>query len=160
MTTLVFGVVDVPYSYEGVKPRKANKKGRSRARKRRSPDVVTTAQVAQILENRYGPMQAFYDQNQELIGNSLVHSLEGALEDLYAGAPVRDPYAEGAADVTAGYQQWLAQGEIESLGIEGIPTQAALERRSLRFKSGVGPAERPSLVDTGTYEGSARVWVE
>lgn len=174
MRYLTLGVVDVPYENDGERPApRITKKGRvhktDAARLQREQDghdttpdgPTTTARVATILEDQYGVMQVFYDTKKEEITGFLVDSLEGALEDLYAGAPAtRDPFAQAGQKVAASFRHFLMTGEIEHLGVEGVPTQAAIERRSLRFKNKVGPNRRPSFIDTGTYEASMRAWME
>ncbi len=173
MVNLVLGVVEVPYSNEGAPPKarkapknpKAGKAGKgAKASKPKTPakdkGVTTTVQVAQALEDKYGVMAVFYDHFQNEVIGAVVHSMEGALESLYMGGPLGDPYAEAGQEIAAGFRQFLLQGEIEDYGIEGVPTQAALDRKSLRFKSKVGPTERPSFIDTGNYELAFRAWVE
>lgn len=174
MAELNLGVIDVPYTNE-TGPRdpfraRITKKGRvhrSSAKRiqnwmegKTNDEPDTTVTVARALEDKYHVMQVFYDQYEDEIAAAVIHGLEGALEDLYAGAPVRNPYAEVDEEISQGFRQWLLQGEIETLGLEGVPTKAALERRSARFKSGVGPSERPSFIDTGTYELAFRAWME
>ena len=163
MTELILGVIDVPYSDDGKKPprrRRHNKKGRSVGEEPADTGPTTTAQVAKILEDKYGVMQAFYALTKDDILGECIHSLEGALEDLYAGAPVHDPYAEATQNIDAGFRQFLMQGEIESMGIAGVPTQASIDRQSLRFKSGVASGPRPSFIDTALYELSFRSTIE
>lgn len=139
MTKLVLGVIDIPYDNSG---------------------ATTTVDVAKILEEKYGVMQAFYDAHQNDIMKSVVSSVEGALEDLFAGARVEDPFAEAGQAIQSEFRTFLMSGEIESMGIVGVPTQAAQKRRSLRFKGKVGPTQRPSFIDTATYELAMVAWVE
>ena len=175
MPELLLGVIEVPYENEGIRPpARITKKGhvhrgtakrllREAERTGLQPQTGepnTTLTVAKALEAKYHVMQVFYDHHEDDIAKALVHGLEGAIEDLYAGAPMHDPFAEINEEVTQGFRQWLLQGEIETLGVEGVPTKASIERRSSRFKSGVGPSERPSFVDTGAYELAFRAWVE
>lgn len=173
MPDLALGVIDVAYEPEGsVAPVKMTKSGRVHrgtakrlARQYQTGQVGaegpnTTVTVAQAIEEKYHLFQVFYDTNEDDIAAAIVHSMEGALEDLYAGGPAHDPFGGAGAEIEQGFRQWLLQGEIETLGIEGVPTRAALERKSSRFKSGKGPAERPSFVDTGLLELSMRSWVE
>lgn len=172
MPELNLGVLDIPYADADTTPpppritrrgrvHKTDVKRAARAYQASADEgPSTTATVAQALEDKYHLFQVFYDQHADDIANAAIHSLEGALENVYLGAPLGDPFSEMGDEVAAGFRQWLLQGEIESLGIEGVPTKAALERRSGRFKSGVGPAERPSFISTGTFELSMRAWVD
>jgi hypothetical protein len=156
MTTLVFGVIDVPYENEGAKPKKKPKRGQGS----KNPAPTTTVQVAEILEEKYGVMQAFYDARKNDITQHMIESAEGALETLFMGGPVDDLFAEASQGIQADFRTFLMTAEIETMGIPGVPTKAAQERRSLRFKAKVGPNSRPSFIDTGTYELAFRGWVE
>ena len=105
-------------------------------------------------------MGIFYETNQEAISGAVINSLEGALENLYSGAPIGNPFAEADGEITQSFKTWLSSGEVERLGIPNVSTQAALDRRSLRFKGKTAPNERPSFVDTGTFEKSFVAWTE
>lgn len=142
MASLVLGVVDVPYSNKG--------KG----------SAVTTSMVATFLEAKYHVMQHFVDIHMAEIQKDLVESAEAALEDLMAGAPMRDPFADATNKVKTMFSRYLMTGEIEGLGVPGVPTKAAENRRSLRFKDKESNGYRPSFIDTATYELSFRAWVK
>lgn len=169
--TLHLGVVDVPYAPgEGDPAPKLTKKGRMhKASARRAgkayqqgylpKPVTTTGDVAVKLEEKYGVMQAFYEQAEPHIAEAFAHGTAAALEDLLMGSPVSDPFAGVSQEITDAFKVFLSQGTIEEMGIPGVPTKAALERRSSRFKKGRGPAQRPSFIDTGTYENSFTAWV-
>jgi len=156
MADLVLGVVDVPYENAGANADGKRKRGAGASR----GEPTTTAKVAQILEDKYGVMQVFYDRHENDIAGALRDSVAGAIEDLLTGAPPRDPYAEADQSVMALFRKFLLSGEIEELGVPGVPTQAAINRRSLRFKGKVSTDTRPSFIDTATYELSFRSWVE
>jgi len=156
MTDLVLGVIDVPYENEGSTPKKKPKRGEGSSR----GAATTTVEVATILEEKYGVMQAFYDAHKDTVTSSLISSVEGALETLFSGGPVVDPFADAGQSIQAEFRTFLMTAEIESMGIPGVPTKAALDRRSLRFKNKVSDHARPSFVDTSTYELSMRAWVE
>lgn len=170
MPTLNLGVIDIPYDNGGETPKRPRKGRKKRATAQQvqsespnqapSDGSTSTVQVAQILESKYGVMAAYYQQHQNDITQAVVNSLDGALEDLYAGHVPADPFAEAGQEIQAGFRVFLMTGEIESMGVEGVPTQAAIDRRSLRFKSKVAGAQRPSFVDTGTYEAAMRAWVD
>lgn len=168
---LNLGVVEITYGDAGKSPpprvtkkgrtHKADAKRMARAEANGEPDgPATTVSVAQALEAKYGVMAAFATEYEDEIVTALVHSAEGALEDLFAGSPVTDPFAEAGQEIMEGFRYFLMSGEIETMGIEGVPTKAAQERKSSRFKKGVGPNERPSFVDTSLYENSMRAWTE
>lgn len=140
MTTLNLGVIDVPYS---------DGKG------------VTTGDVAGWLENRYHPMEIFYEINQEKIATALADSVAGALESLLMGGPTdsAQAFAGGASAIEAAFREFLSLDVMASLGYPGVPTAAALAGVNHRLKAKKG-APRPSLIDTGLYEASFRSWVE
>lgn len=162
MPTLHLGVNDIPYADPDPQPHKAAKARRGKANKPRRKSKTgteTTGDVATFIENKYHLMQTFFDQNDQVIADAFANGMAGAIEDLISGAPIRDPFAGINAEVTAGFQAWLTLGLDEEAGIEGVPTKAALERRSLRFKNKRGPNRRPSFIDTGAYEGSFQAWI-
>lgn len=138
--TLHLGVVDVPY---------ADKSGTS------------TGDVAGYLETKYHVMEHFYELNDEKIAAKLADSLAGQLENLLAGAPTEgvQPYAEAESAIDAEFRQFLALDVLASYGYPGIPTKAALAGVNHRLKAKKG-AGRPSLIDTGLYQGSFKAWVE
>jgi len=140
MSELVFGEVKVPYD---------NKSGTS--------DTVT---VAKILEAKYGLFSAFYRRHEQDIKALLIDSLEGALENLHAGgvAPA-DPFTSSMQKLQGMFRQFLFTGEVERMGLDGVPTQAALDGVNHRLKRKKG-VRRPSFIDTGTMELAFRSWVE
>jgi len=170
MTDLIFAVIETAYGNDGKAPEprktklgrthKGDAKRVAREAEHGASGPATTVTVAQALEAKYGVMATFYEQYADQITGALVHSIEGALEDIYAGSPNVDPFAEAGQEIMEGFRHFLMSGEIETLGIPGVPTKAAQERKSSRFKSGKNPNERPSFVDTSLYENSFRASVE
>lgn len=147
MTTLHLGVIDQPYA-----------------------DGATTGDVAEILEDKYHVMEVFFESRINDVTDALEKSIQGALDALDMGAPVEniDPFGSATADIEAAFRHFLDSKEIESLGIPGVPTQAALDGVSHRFKNPrykktkggkkVKRAPRPSFIDTGLYEASMKAW--
>lgn len=171
MPTLNLGVIDIPYDNGGTTPKRPNKKKRKRNTAKAvasegegsgatSSDSTTTTQVARILEDKYGVMAAYYQKHQDDVAQAVINSLDGALESLYMGQPMPDPFAEAGQEIMAGFRMFLSTAEIEGMGVDGVPTQASIDRRSLRFKNKKSDGPRPSFVDTGTYEAAMRAWVE
>lgn len=158
MTTLHLGVFEIPYADPDPKP--APRRGGGRPRPKVQSGAQTTGDVATFLEEKYHVMETFAAEYEEQIIAACVHGMADALENLYAGAPLGDPYAEVGQEVADGFKTYLSLGLIEDVGIPGVPTQAAIRRRSQRFKKRVGPAKRPSFIDTGAYEGSFTAWFE
>ncbi len=140
-TELVFGEVKVPYD---------NKSG-----------TANTVDVAKILEAKYGLFTAFYTRHEQDIKALLIDSLAGALENLHMGgtAPA-NPFDASMQKLQALFRQFLFTSEIERMGIEGVPTQAALDGVSHRKKSKKYTTRRPSFIDTGTLELAFRSWIE
>ena len=156
MTELTLGVIDVPYENAGATPKKKPKRGQGSSR----GEPTTTVAVARALEEKYGVMQAFFDAHKRDIEGSMIESVEGALEDLFTGGNATDPFAGVGRSVQADFKTFLMAAEIETMGIPGVPTKAALEGKSSRFKSGNSGGRRPSFVDTGTYELAFQAWFE
>lgn len=138
MTTLHFGVIDQPYPREN----------------------RTTGEVAEILEAKYHIMEIFYRRYATKIGDQIDNSMMGALESLLMGQSV-DPWGPAAQAIQQQFRDFISSREVESMGIPGTPTYAALMGYSRRRKHphARGP-RRPSFRDSGLYMGSFRVWVD
>jgi hypothetical protein len=145
MPVLHLGVVDLPY---------VGRRG------------VTTGDVAGWLENRYHVLEHFMEVHHEEIAADLESSLAGALENVMAGAPLdAEAFATGASAIEDRMKSFVAEGEMESLGYPGVPTQASLDRasgkrRSARFKRRRATGKSVSFVDSGLYQSSLKAWVE
>lgn len=132
---LHLGVIDVPY--EG--------------------DSVTTGDVAEFLEDKYGIMAHFFWLYGPIISELMADSIAGQLENIIAGAPPSDdPFAEAMSKVHDLFSGFLDDEEMK--GMPGVPTLRALMGISKRFKNQKGPP-RPSFIDTGTYQAAMRAWV-
>lgn len=148
--TLNLGVVDIPYS---TPPAKNGKEAK--------PVTVTTGDVAGWIENKYHLFEHFYQFNQEKIAAHVADSLAGALESAAMGAPADGlvPFATAESAIDAEFRQFLTLDTMATLGYPGVPTKAALNGVSHRFKNKRG-ASRPSFVDTGTMQASLKSWFE
>jgi hypothetical protein len=171
---LNLGVIDLPYVAPPSAPKSRGPKPHAAHAKEYGNS--TTGDVAEILEGKYHIMEVFFEWNAAEVTAYLEDSTEKACRSLFAGAPsTLNPFAGGTSKIEAAFKQFLAQGEIETFGIPGVPTQAALDGVSHRFKSGVnwawevGPngkrrkvhgVRRPSFIDTGLYQASFKAWVE
>lgn len=148
MTKLHLGVIDIPYK----------------------EDSTTTHEVALQLEKRYGVMGAYFDSHKDKIVESMENSVAGALESLFMGAPIpSNPLASAESFIDQDFRHFLSNSEIEKLGIAGVPTKAALDGISHRFKDPkfktvkgkkVKRPRRPSFIDTGLYQSSMKAWFE
>ncbi|WP_175952875.1 hypothetical protein [Burkholderia sp. BCC0405] len=160
------GVIDIPYS-NAEQPEKVPQAKKGKANKPIKPKneaaTKTTGDIAEILEDKYGVMQAFVDVKLSKIAESLEESLAGALETvMMGGRPPANPFASAESKVSQMFKDFLGTGEVEHVGIEGTPTQAALDGVNHRLKHpyAKGNPRRPSFIDTSLYQQSATVWIE
>lgn len=138
MTTLHLGVLIQPYRLGG----------------------KTTGDVASILENKYGVMDAFYRVHGDDVAHAVEDSLGGALESLMMGRMI-DPWAGGMRSIEERFREFISSGEAEHVGIPGTPTKAAQRGVSHRFAHPYARrSPRVSFRDTGLYMNSFRAWVE
>ena len=151
--TLHLGVVDIPYS----EPPSPVKRGR---KPKRVAAQISTGDVAGFLEAEYHVMEVFFEANAEKIVGYLEHSLAGTLEGILMGAPLgQDAFGTATSDIEERFRDFLSNKEMEALGYPGVPTQAALQGISHRFKNKRGPKPRPSFIDTGLYQASFKAWI-
>ena len=163
---LHLGVYDIPYVDDSKpKPKKA-RKGKHRIGPHPAHAAkykgITTGEVAQILEDKYHVMEVFYHQHEQDVASDLEKSLSGTLESLLLGAPSTiDPFGTATSEIEDRFKQFLSTKEMETLGYPGVPTLAALEGVSHRFKHAYAkrPA-RPSFIDTGLYQASFKSWID
>ena len=168
MPVLHLGVLEVPYSFvtdektRRVAVKVARGTGRDRAPKtiKAGPSGgQTTGDVAAILEEKYGIMQFFFDHHAADIAQVLEGQMQGALDNLLMGAPVPDnPLAGAESRIQALFNAFLDAREMDNQ-VEGVPTKAAEEGKSSRFKKKKG-SPRPSFIDSGLYEASFKAWIE
>lgn len=162
---LNLGVIDVPYANEAqtkkvAKPRKG--KANKPVKQKTASGTQTTGDVAEILEAKYGIMDAFAFAQLPDIAKDLEESIAGALETLMmGGAPSANPFASAESAITARFKQFLATGAIEHMGIEGVPTQAAMKGVNHRLKHPYAKSNprRESFVDTGAYSAHFLAWI-
>jgi hypothetical protein len=148
--TLHLGVVEVPYA-QAPNPRQRRPKA----------GTTTTGDVATFLENKYHPMEVFFEEKAaSVIAPLLEKSVAGAIENLLLGAPPsNDPFGSATSKIEDAFKQFIATREIETVGIAGVPTQAALMGVSHRFKKPYQRRpRRPSFIDTGLYLASFKAW--
>jgi hypothetical protein len=134
---LHLGVDDVPYADE----------------------VLTTGDVAQFLETKYGVMSVFAEQNVQFIADRLADAVTKSINSLLAGAPLDiDPFGAAPSQIEQRFREYITHEEITQSGVTGVPTEAALLGKSKRFKRQSG-ARRPSFIDSGMYESHFRTWI-
>jgi hypothetical protein len=148
MTTLHLGVTVVPYQI-----------GRNRQ---------DTGGVADILEARYGIMQAFWNKHgQEYIDGLVMGSVE-AMEAQLTGRSVRVDRRTVLSKMQGDFRRFISQREVENAVRDvgplrfPVPTQAAIKGISHRRAHPYAKRNprRPSFRDTGLYEASFRAWVD
>ena len=120
--------------------------------------VVMTGDVALILEAKYGVMQHFYDAHKVDIASDLESAIAAQAEAIMEGAPPSPrPMFEAEAAIVGRFKTFLMTGEIETMGIPGVPTQASIKRRNGGSSTRKNVANTgPSFVDSGIYENSFR----
>lgn len=158
MTKLHLGVVDFPYSYD---QQAVSKKGKPLKKKRRVTKSITTGEVAEFIENEYHVMESFFEVHGDEVMNDIVDAYEGSLDNMLLGGPSRsNPGQEGLEKAEQRFRDFLANREMDTMGVPGIPTQAALEGVSHRFAHPYAKrSERPSFIDTGTYASAFKAWM-
>lgn len=141
--TLHLGVVVQPY--------------RTTTRKARA---LTTGEVAEFLEEKYGVMAAFYRVHGDDVVRALENSMSGALESLVMGQ-YTDPYGTGMQQIENAFREFIVSREAERVGIPGTPTHAALMGVNHRMKHPYAKrASRPSFLDTSLYMSSFKAWMD
>lgn len=163
MIELNLGVIEQPYADPAppapkrvAKPRKGRK-----TRGRKAPQARSTGDVAQILEAKYGIMEAFFTLHEPEIVGDLADAMAGAIENLVMGAPpTSEPWAGAASKIQGRFKEFIDTEEMA--GLSGVPTKAALAGVSHRRKHPYarGNPRRASFVDTGLYEDSFVAWAE
>lgn len=162
---LHLGVIDIPYA-------KVPAEYKAFRSKSGTPGSETTGDVAEWLENKYHVMEVFFESKHEAIAKSIEVSVHGAIENMMLGSPhIGSPLEQAASSITTEFKQFLSSREIEAIGIPGVPTQAALDGVSHRFKNPRGKyvgkgknkkfrknPRRPSFIDTGLYQASMTSW--
>lgn len=165
MPILHLGIIDIPYGLREALIKKTTKaKKGAKPTKPVSVHVAaeTTGDVAEILENKYHIYEHFWQLHKNEVAQALEQSMADAIETLMNGGPAsRDPLLAATSDMEAKFKAFLANRELDSLGYPGIPTKAAQEGVSHRFKHPFAKrASRPSFIDTGLYQQSFKMWVD
>lgn len=140
MSVLHIGVIDLPHPGGG-------------------KSELSTGDLAEILEGKYGLYSVFVDANLEKIEAQCADSLQDAMDNMLAGGPApENPFAAAEQDIREDFVRFLDTSEMEKIGVRGTPTEAALKGVNHRLKLNKGP-RRPSFIDTGTLRASTAVWV-
>lgn len=159
--TLHLGVIEQPYtSYDGGRrAARPSRRKKGEAPPAKAKRTVTTAQVARWLEDRYHVMEVFYEVDGG-VQAALEASVQDAMENVLMGAPVAaNPFLEATSEIQKRFKQFISNRTMETLGIPGVPTRAALMGANSRLKKRRGK-RRPSFRDTGLYQASFMAWVD
>lgn len=154
--TLHLGVIDLPYVEQ-------ESKGKSKKKQKKSAVTKTTGEVAEILEEKYGVLDTFAFARLPDIAKALEESIAGQLENmLMGGRPSGNPFASAESSITTMMKNFISSQQIEHMGIEGVPTQAALNGINHRLKHpyAKGNPRRPSFIDTSLYWSTLTAWVD
>ena len=162
MAVIHLGVTDIPYSWgqkkaggiSVAKAMQAAKKGTG------TGGGMTTGDVADILERRYGVMRAYLTLREKAIGDAIANSMMGALETVKMGGPggAGHALATATSQMEHLFKESLSMRAYDGL-LSGVPTGAAQRGVSHRFKRPYAKRPpRPSFIDTGLYQASFRVW--
>ena len=178
MTTLVLGVIDQLYVTPppAITPGTRAKKSSVHQSFHGQYGAVSTGDVAQILEDKYHVMLVFFFAKETPITQLLCNEVGKTIKSISQGAPIPNNMYDGAMSRIQGmFKTFLSMSEIEGLGVPGVPTQAALDGVSHRFKGGLNwirvkqpngkfkkvyGVRRPSFIDTGLYQANAKAWAE
>ncbi len=164
MPVLHLGEVEIPYgdSHAPAKPVAQAKKGKAAKPLKVSVgvDSKTTGDVGEILDRKYHIYTTFWSRYQNRIAKNLEESLGDAIEVMMNGGPAaRDPLTAATSSIETMFKAFLSNREMD--GLPGIPTQAAQDGVSHRFKHPYAKrAPRPSFIDTGLLQTSFRAWVD
>ncbi|MEY3760484.1 MAG: hypothetical protein RIR39_1975 [Pseudomonadota bacterium] len=150
---LAYGNIDFPYGFE-------------------SNSLVTTAAVAKHLEKKYHIYAAFHSKHgndiRAIIQETLTDMLRAALSGAYSRPITAEMITQQCCPrIDQLFKKFLDDKEIEGMGIDGVPTKAALDGISHRFKNPrlstknkkMGLTQnppRPSFIDRGKYRNSAK----
>lgn len=162
--TLHLGVIDIPYSNHQApaKVPQAKKGKKNKPIKPKSDgSTKTTGEVAEILEEKYGVLDTFAFARLPDIAKALEESIAGELETLLMGGkPGGNPFQSAESSITTMMKKFISAQEIEHMGIEGVPTQAALNGVNHRLKHPYAKKNqrRPSFMDTTLYWQTLRAW--
>lgn len=155
---LVLGVLDVAY-----------------ADARNGHGATTTAEVANILENRYHVMETFYYAHQDEIAEWLAGSVADAIETITKTGRNVMPTLEATQKIEAEFRAFLDREEMAKMvagldeaersyflgstgGFTGAASAGVNHRKKHPYAKKNKP--RPAFVDTGLYSQSMRAWVE
>ena len=135
---LHLGIIDLPYSDR--------------------PESETTVKVAELLEEKYGVMQKFYDIHGGDIAADIADGIAGALENIIAGKKNANLFA-GAMSKTEKRFRGYIDNQEHGIHLKKMePGQAKAGARKKRQYKRV--KETTAFVDSGLYRKMFRSWIE
>lgn len=151
-TVLHLGVLDQPYATPG----------------KRSQKVMTTFEVAKILERNYGLFSLFWQAHGADAAEDMGEALKASFEAMLMGQAIH-PYCSAMSKIEHRFRQFLSNREIERMqfaprtriadhALLQIPTKAALKGIRHRHGKVSGGSRRPSFIDSGLLQTSFRAW--
>jgi hypothetical protein len=165
MTVLHLGVIEQPYDSREPMPAAAifaRLKAGKPPKRRAVQGTTTTGDVATILEAKCGVMAAFMERRGGDVARAMENSVAGALETaLMTGNLGASPFAAAEGDIEELFKDFLATKEIETMGLAGVPTKAALRGVNHRMAHPYAKRDpRPSFIDTSLYQASFKAWFD
>ena len=126
---------------------------------------LTSYQVGQILEDKYGLFSAFYDMNKDFIDEAIADHIMKIQESITFGAPM--PEVLPLDMITQRFREMLDAKAFDGV-LPGVPTQASLTgathrkktAKESRSKTKVKRSSRPSFIDTGTLQSDLYTWID
>lgn len=130
--------------------------------------ITTTGRVAEILEERYGVMQTFFERRKEKIAEFLGDSVADAIADVLSGRQTRTSPTYGAEQrIEAEFRSFLDANEMDAISvalagpeISNPHISAAAARGDNSRKKSMKSNARPAFIDTGLYRQSFRAEVK
>jgi hypothetical protein len=116
--------------------------------------------VAKILQEEYGLFQAFFDANGQEIADAYAESLNHSLNRMLEGKRVANVFSEANSKTQGLFYDFINSAQVETMGIFGVPTGAALKGIKHRKKNPNTGERRPSFLDTGILRNNFRAWME
>lgn len=122
---------------------------------------ITPFDVGKILESKYGIYSAFWRKHGPDVGSSMAQDVERAVNTGFRTGKIPEiVFLTSANDAMKLFHNFLSLREVETMGLPGVPTAAALAgvrhrkgRRKMRHGS-----RRPSFIDSGLLEANFRAW--
>lgn len=119
---------------------------------------MDTLDVANELEARYGLFTQFWNVHQdEIVADAGQTIADAIIREIQDGVQPTGAYT--LSDAVSAFDRFLNNEEMAGLGIDGVPTLAALQGRDSRRKKMKGP-RRPSFIDGGLLKANFIAWVD